>query len=95
MGVGDPDRWIEQLRQCKYLPEPDIKALCEHVKLLLMEESNIQPVPSPVTVCGDIHGQFWDLLELLRVGGMPPDTSYIFMVRIQEDVNDTKKRSGC
>ncbi|SPO45920.1 probable serine/threonine protein phosphatase ppe1 [Moesziomyces antarcticus] len=79
MAIGNPDSWIEQLRQCKYLPEPDIKALCEMVRGILMEESNIQPVSSPVTVCGDIHGQFWDLLELFRVGGEPPDTSYVFM----------------
>lgn len=45
-----------------------------------MEESNIQPVHTPVTVCGDIHGQFYDLLELFRVGGEIPDTHYIFMV---------------
>lgn len=69
-----PNEWLDQARQCHYLPEPDMKRLCEIVKEYLMEESNIQPVRTPVTVCGDIHGQFYDLLELFRVaGGMPND----------------------
>jgi len=73
------DNWIETVRQCKYLPEDDLKRLCEKVKDILLEESNVQPVASPVTVCGDIHGQFYDLLELFRTGGELPDTNYIFM----------------
>jgi len=78
--MSDPlDSWVEQLKKCKFLPEPDLKRLCEIVKSLLLEESNVQPVSSPVTVCGDIHGQFYDLLELFRTGGDIPDTNYIFM----------------
>ena len=74
------DKWIEQLMACQFLPEADILQLCDIVRNLLMEESNVQPVSSPVTICGDIHGQFWDLIELLRKGGHVPETSYIFMV---------------
>ncbi|CAK7206496.1 sporulation-induced protein [Sporothrix eucalyptigena] len=69
------DEWLEEAKQCHYLPEAVMKQLCEMVKEVLMEESNIQPVSTPVTICGDIHGQFYDLLELFRVaGGMPGET---------------------
>jgi serine/threonine-protein phosphatase 6 catalytic subunit len=73
------DEWVKHVKQCKYLPEQDLKKLCEIVKEYLLEESNVQPVASPVTICGDIHGQFYDLLELFRTGGDPPETNYIFM----------------
>lgn len=70
------DEWLEEAKRCHYLPEPAMKQLCEMVKEALMEESNIQPVVTPVVICGDIHGQFYDLLELFRVaGGMPGETS--------------------
>ncbi|RWW13841.1 hypothetical protein GW17_00022432 [Ensete ventricosum] len=49
------------------------------VKEILIEESNVQPVNSPVTVCGDIHGQFHDLMKLFQTGGHVPETNYIFM----------------
>ena len=45
----------------------------------LSQESNVQNVKSPVTVCGDVHGQFHDLMELFRIGGDSPDTNYLFM----------------
>lgn len=46
---------------------------------IFLQEANVQPVQCPVTVCGDIHGQFHDLMELFRIGGRPPDTNYLFM----------------
>jgi len=54
---GEVDSWIEVTRKCQYLPENALKKLCDYVCDLLLEESNVQPVSSPVTVCGDIHGQ--------------------------------------
>jgi hypothetical protein len=44
------DEWLEQAKNCFPLPEESMKKLCEIVKTLLIEESNIQPVSSPVTV---------------------------------------------
>ena len=46
---------------------------------MLAKESNVQEVKSPVTVCGDVHGQFHDLMELFKIGGRSPDTNYLFM----------------
>lgn len=42
-----------------------LQRLCDYVCDLLLEESNVQPVATPVTVCGDIHGQV-SLMKLLR-----------------------------
>lgn len=44
-----------------------------------MKESNVVHIRSPVTVVGDIHGQFHDLLEIFRIGGKCPDTNYLFL----------------
>ncbi|GFG29627.1 hypothetical protein Cfor_10447 [Coptotermes formosanus] len=73
------DQWIEQLNECKQLTESQVKTLCDKAKEILAKESNVQEVKCPVTVCGDVHGQFHDLMELFRIGGRSPDTNYLFM----------------
>ena len=34
---------------------------------------------SPITVAGDTHGQYLDLLRLFNIGGFPRETNYIFL----------------
>ncbi|KAI4095847.1 MAG: hypothetical protein LQ344_001401 [Seirophora lacunosa] len=77
--MSDLDRAISDLRACKTIPEPAVRDLCHKARELLIEEGNVVQVDAPVTICGDIHGQFHDLMELFRVGGDVPDTNYLFM----------------
>jgi len=77
--MAELDGWIEQLMECKQMSENQVKVLCEKAKEILSKESNVQAVKCPVTVCGDVHGQFHDLMELFKIGGRSPDTNYLFM----------------
>mmetsp|Transcript_4495 Transcript_4495/g.8643 ORF Transcript_4495/g.8643 Transcript_4495/m.8643 type:complete len:362 (+) Transcript_4495:230-1315(+) len=81
MSLSDVDSYISTLKSGEPIAESAVKRLCASVSELLMEESNVQPVHSPVTIVGDIHGQFYDLLHLLsnEVGKSPPDVNYIFL----------------
>lgn len=73
------EAWLSKLTQGTPLTEPEVKTLTELARQRLLQESNVQPVPAPVTICGDIHGQWHDLMELFRIGGSAPDTNYLFM----------------
>lgn len=79
----DLEAWEAQVRRSEYLAEKDMKKLIRYVMEILLEEANVQAVPTPVIICGDIHGQFLDLLELFRTGGEIENgnatPNYIFM----------------
>ena len=48
--MSDLDRQIEQLRRCEIIKESEVKSLCSKAREILVEESNVQRVDSPVTV---------------------------------------------
>ena len=75
MGKSDPKAWLETISRCQFLDENNFRELCDIVVALQLEENNVQVVNAPVTVCGDVHGQFWDVMELLSRAGQPPVTN--------------------
>lgn len=75
----DLDECISRLYKKELLAESVIEAICAKTKELLMRESNVVHVRAPVTVVGDIHGQFFDLIEIFKIGGWCPDTNYLFL----------------
>ena len=73
------DKYLEQLMKGESIKEAEVKTLCNKAKDILKNEENVVRINSTVTICGDIHGQFSDLLELFKVGGECPETNYLFM----------------
>lgn len=53
--------------------------LISRVSQITGSEPNLLRLQDPITVVGDIHGQFYDLIKLLEVGGDPDTTQYLFL----------------
>lgn len=78
------DEWIGHLlhpteRSQKIMPEREFRSVCRRLREILLEEDCVPTVPAPATLVGDLHGQYYDLLELLRIGGDPGTTNYVFL----------------
>ncbi|KAH1123892.1 hypothetical protein AAZX31_06G025500 [Glycine max] len=61
------------------LVESEIRSLCSTAKDLFLRQPNLLELEAPINVCGDIHGQYPDLLRVLEYGGFPPDSNYLFL----------------
>jgi serine/threonine-protein phosphatase PP1 catalytic subunit len=61
------------------LAENEIKLVCSRVRPVLMDQPMFLELEAPIKICGDIHGQFTDLLRLFEYGGFPPEANYLFL----------------
>eukprot|EP00742_Colponemidia_sp_Colp-10_P001050 GILJ01001136.1.p1 GENE.GILJ01001136.1~~GILJ01001136.1.p1 ORF type:complete len:472 (-),score=66.36 GILJ01001136.1:224-1639(-) len=78
---GIPDWRLLQkhlTREGRLLKE-DVIGVINAAMDIFSRESNMLALHDPITVVGDIHGQFFDLVKLLEVGGSPDKTQYLFL----------------
>lgn len=60
-------------------PESTLESLCHLVRPIFAEQDMLLEVDAPMKVCGDIHGQYFDLLRLFEYCGNPKDNNYLFL----------------
>jgi serine/threonine-protein phosphatase 2A catalytic subunit len=75
----DVNVYLDILKEKKLLSLNQLEHMIKVVKEILSREPNMPNVPAPVTVVGDIHGQFYDLMELFKICGAPPHTNFLFL----------------
>eukprot|EP00906_Rhabdomonas_costata_P038994 RCo055197 len=87
MGEVDVDMIIGKLLEVRgsrpgkqvQLGEPEIKGLILKSREIFMSQSTLLELEAPIKICGDIHGQYYDLLRLFEYGGFPPEANYLFL----------------
>ena len=62
-----------------HINKEDVLKLVTEVNRILKAEGNLLYIYDPITVVGDIHGQYYDLMKILDVGGAPDSTKYLFL----------------
>ena len=61
------------------LLESEVRALCIKSRELFLSQPILLELEAPLKICGDIHGQYYDLLRLFEYGGFPPESNYLFL----------------
>jgi len=61
------------------LMENEIRACCTKTREIFLSQPALLELEAPLKICGDIHGQYYDLLRLFEYGGFPPESNYLFL----------------
>ena len=70
---------IKLVSESNLLSEEELKYICYKSMEIFMQESSFLELTAPIIICGDIHGQFRDLIRLFDFGGTPQKKQYLFL----------------
>ncbi|CAD8207099.1 unnamed protein product [Paramecium pentaurelia] len=86
-GEIDVDNIIERLLSVRgskpgknvNLSEAEVRGLCIKARDIFISQPILLELEAPLKICGDVHGQYFDLLRLFEYGGYPPESNYLFL----------------
>lgn len=61
------------------LTEAEVRGICIRSREIFMNQPILLELEAPLKICGDVHGQYYDLMRLFEYGGFPPDANYLFL----------------
>lgn len=61
------------------MSEAEVRGLCLKSREIFLQQPILLELEAPLKICGDIHGQYTDLLRLFEYGGFPPEANYLFL----------------
>ncbi|GMS80385.1 hypothetical protein PENTCL1PPCAC_2560, partial [Pristionchus entomophagus] len=78
------DKMLEKLmkistNEFKDPTEHEVFTFLEACYKMFMSQPMCLELTPPLTLCGDIHGQFNDLIRIFKTNGFPPKTNYLFL----------------
>ena len=73
------DEQIKLVSESNLLSGDELKYLCIKSMEIFMQESSFLELTAPIIICGDIHGQYRDLIRLFDFGGTPEKKQYLFL----------------